>query len=164
LFFTMLFLDFQHLKVLGVVRTMSSNQHRELQKQHGEELGAFYTAKRSALWQLLVCVCVSDIHATAVMLQVLIKLHNDEEDAAITAAQGQPDESVWQLSNAAILPAAGLPATTVLTSEQVSRLGMHCWQILAPDAHVSASSILRTRSRTSMRRLCSCDDGRRARV
>lgn len=63
------------------------------------------------------------------MLQVLIKLHNDEEDAAIAAAQGRPDEAVWQIPNPAILPAAGLPATTVLTSEQVNRLAMHSWHL-----------------------------------
>lgn len=39
---------------------------------------------------------------------VLIKLHNDEEDAAIAVAQSQPGEAVWRLQSPEILPAAGL--------------------------------------------------------
>jgi hypothetical protein len=54
-----------------------------------------------------------------VRAQVLIKLHNDEEDAAIAVAQSQPGEAVWRLQSPEILPAAGLRANTVLTSEQV---------------------------------------------
>lgn len=48
-----------------------------------------------------------------------MKLHHDEEDAAIAAAQSQPGEPVWRLRSPEILPAAGLRANTVLTSEQV---------------------------------------------
>lgn len=48
-----------------------------------------------------------------------MKLHKDEEDAAIAAAQSQPGELVWRLQSPEILPAAGLNANTVLTSEQV---------------------------------------------
>ena len=52
-------------------------------------------------------------------LQVLIKVHNDEQEAAVAAAQAIPGEAVWQLEAPDILPAAGMPANTALTSEQV---------------------------------------------
>lgn len=55
----------------------------------------------------------------ACTFQVMIKLHNDEQQAAVTAAQGVPGEAVWQLSVPGILPAAGVPRDTVLTFEQV---------------------------------------------
>lgn len=60
--------------------------------------------------------------------QVLMKLHNDEEDAAIAAAQSQPGEPVWCLQSPEILPAAGLSANTVLTSEQVRVVLTHVVQ------------------------------------
>jgi hypothetical protein len=49
----------------------------------------------------------------------LIKLHNDEQEAAVAVAQGMPGEALWQLPVPNILPAAGMAWNTVLTSEQV---------------------------------------------
>lgn len=58
----------------------------------------------------IACVCV----------QIMIKLHNDEQQAAVLAAQGVPGEAVWHLPMPGnLLPAAGMPQGTVLTSEQV---------------------------------------------
>lgn len=69
----------------------------------------------------IASVALRIARVNAAVLQVLIKVQIDEQEAAVAAAQAQPGETVWQLSSPDILPAAGMPAGTALTSEQVSQ-------------------------------------------